>query len=116
MTTHKLGSAWAGVSLSHGTLREEDLIPRFEAVLATLEDSAVAYLLDRPFVVDKLLGSEQALTAEDWELVSCYLNETLFELLNDVAPDGCYFGAHPGDGSDYGFWPCHDEDESAPSA
>ena len=38
-----------------------------------------------------------------------YLLEDLFDALNDHAPIGCYFGSHPGDGSDFGYW-AHDED------
>lgn len=28
----------------------------------------------------------------------------LIDLLNEDLPEGMYFGAHPGDGSDYGYW------------
>lgn len=36
--------------------------------------------------------------------VASLLLEDLFDTLNNYAPEGCFFGAHPGDGSDYGYW------------
>lgn len=38
------------------------------------------------------------------------LNDDLFNTMNGVAPEGHYFGSHPGDGSDFGFWKDEDED------
>jgi hypothetical protein len=94
----RLGTDWIGTSISHGTLREEDLISAFEEVLDT---AGIEY--DRPTAVDKLLLG-QPLTNDEQEEVGFYANETLFDLLNKIAPEGTSFGAHPGDGSDFGFW------------
>lgn len=42
--------------------------------------------------------------------VSFIINEDIWDLMDSVAPDTCYFGADPGNGSDYGFWIAEDED------
>ena len=94
----RLGQEWAGTSIRHGTLREDDLIPAFEEVLDT---AGVEY--ERPPAVDKLLLG-QSLTDDEQEEVGYYLNETLFGLLDGIAPEGTNFGAHEADGSDFGFW------------
>jgi len=99
----RLDKSWVG-SVSSGTMREEDLIPAFETVL---DAAGVPY--ERPEAVNRLLAGE-ALGDDDWAAVGWYLNEELLDALNDVAPEGCYFGSHPGDGADYGFWSM-DEDE-----
>jgi hypothetical protein len=93
-----LGHQWVNVSVSTATLREEDLIPAFEEVL---DEAEVGY--DRPASVDKLLAGE-TLTETERDEVGWYLNEVLFDQLNDIAPEGTYFGSHPGDGADFGFW------------
>jgi hypothetical protein len=93
----QLGKEWTG-SVIAATLREQDLIPAFEGVLDT---AGVEY--ERPQSVDKLL-LDQPLSDNEQEEVSCYLNETLIDLLDEIAPEGTYFGSHPGDGSDFGFW------------
>jgi len=88
-------------------MREEDLIPAFEGLLK----SAGKTLPGRPIEVANLLAG-RSVSLEGWERIGFYLNEELFDALNEIAPEGCYFGAHPGDGSDYGFWRDEDEDES----
>jgi hypothetical protein len=86
-------------------MRNQDLIPAFLDALREYGPDAYAQLCSMPFgpvpawVTDEgddcpWWGNEGA----DWLL------ESLFDALNDCAPEGCYFGAHTGDGSDYGFW------------
>ena len=79
-------------SISHGTMREEDLIPAFEGALDCL---GIAYNAEYD--------------PDDMEDQSWYCWEHLVELLDSAAPNGYYFGSHPGDGSDYGFWENEEE-------
>lgn len=79
-------------SVSSGTMRREDLIPTFEKVLEIL--SPASHTGDYDCDVDNLSDGEKV----------DYLIELDSEL-NSFAPTGYYFGAHPGDGADFGFWP-----------
>ena len=65
-------------SISTGTLKPEDLAPVF-----------IEELFNR--------GVDAGGVPEDMD--------ELYEALNDVCPPFVYFGAHPGDGADFGFWP-----------
>lgn len=95
-------------SISHGTMRLEDLIPVFWKVLNDLDDEGSYRIHSGRFPPE---GS-------DWyeSDAALYILDELFEALEANAPPGCYFGAHEGDGSDYGFWevleeiPCDIED------
>jgi len=86
-------------SISHATMREEDLIPSFLNELEYLNNNKHAY---------KVVINEGKKIVEkgvyDTDDTSFYLNETLFNALNDFAPPYHYFGSHCGDGSDFGFW------------
>jgi hypothetical protein len=82
-------------SISHGTMRPEDLIPEFIYTLKQL-DTEKRYA--------RLIEEAEAITDFDSDEASEILNEDLFNALNEFAPPYFYFGSHPGDGSDYGFW------------
>ncbi|MCG6115871.1 MAG: hypothetical protein MEQ84_11795 [Mesorhizobium sp.] len=80
-------------SISHGTLRVEDLLDAFATELDYLSGDNVA------------CAQVAALPDFEGEEAVTLLGE-LNERLEDLAPAYCYFGAHEGDGSDFGFWPC----------
>lgn len=88
-------------SISHGTLRTQDLLEAFADELDRLEpdhdltDEARAVL-----TLDRAGWSELVDSEEASELVS-----SLSDALNENAPAYCYFGNTEGDGSDFGFWP-----------
>ena len=110
----RLDGYWKNRSISHATMREEDLIPTFVEFLenakrngVVLNKTANATLRDAKTLISQyrsVFAGDSSLTfsRKTQEKVS-YITEELFDVLGDIAPAGCYFGAHPGDGSDYGF-------------
>jgi hypothetical protein len=89
---------WEG-TISHGTLRPEDLIPRFERVLDDLDHDELVILRYR--------NEQRPGDSEDKDQ---YLEE-LEDALNSAAPEGYYFDTHEGDGSDFGFWREEEDDD-----
>ena len=88
-------------SISHGTMREEDLIPVFLDALKELSPARAERLRDE--YADTLAHLEAFLEPHNVDEVS-WLMHDLFDSLDANSPDGYYFGASEGDGSDYGFW------------
>ena len=82
-------------SVSSGTMREEDV---WEAII----DYLIEY---RSGLVTKLTMQQTASAGDFAYLVW----ETAFDVMNNIAPKGYYFGAHPDDGCDYGFWQCEEK-------
>jgi hypothetical protein len=99
-----------------GTMRPEDLIPVFYETLEELDpDGAAAWIAYWKEFAPLVHGDAEDFIAMNFDdldpdLVNGAL-EDLFDELNKLAPEGCYFGSHPGDGSDYGFWPAEDQQE-----
>jgi len=99
-------------SISHGTHRTVDLL---DAFLGFLE-------MQRPALYDEVLyaGGD---AAQAWRLgwlhddqdvalaaADEWLSEDVWSAMESIAPAGHTFGAHEGDGADFGYWPI-DEDE-----
>jgi hypothetical protein len=92
-------------TISSGTMLPEDLIPAF-----SLHLSFIIFLggslkdLDRGTPEEKKLLTE-CHEMEDYDTETAgYVLAELFEALDSHAPQYGYFGAHPGDGANYGFW------------
>lgn len=94
-------------TVSHGTLRSQDLIPAFLDVLRG-ENPAAHQQMTAPGVGFAAVPAH-ALEDDDadwWRSEDAIgVLDSLFDALDECAPEGCYFGAHPGDASDFGFWP-----------
>ena len=92
-------------TLIHGTLRNEDLLTTFAAELRRLQHGNESPLLteavkamNRGYIV----GFDWA--EENENIPMSEIVNDLMDALNEYAPDGYYFGAIEGDGSDFGFW------------
>ena len=102
-------------SISSGTMRPEDLLPCFASELSLLsgvsqsDEGGTARLIadaNREFFYDEIPDDVRD------DRAAAVLDE-LFDALNEYAPPYFYFGAHPGDGADYGFWLEEDAIETA---
>lgn len=102
--------AWAG-SVSWGTMRPMDLIPRFMEVLEALNPME-AEGLERDFPLVLGVHDRSAEDSEAYHEQEDICLDALFDALKSCAPDGYYFGSTEGDGCDYGFWRCEEESDS----
>ena len=97
-------------SISSGTMRGEDLIPEFLWELHGLAKTHGKHVdkatrrghLRLCREIQGRINNEHNYysnsDATDYDL------ESLFDALGEYAGPYFYFGAHPGDGADYGFW------------
>lgn len=105
-------------SISSGTMRDDDLLPAFADELeyqlerqsrrfARKEYRALIREARRALrhMEDGTVKQAEAAEESASEIIS-----DLMDRLTDFAPPYAYFGAHPGDGADYGFWLVEDLD------
>lgn len=95
-------------SISHGTLLIADLVTAFSEWLEEHGDSNdQAFLNANAFEISQAHETDPFAEVEseyaDWLL------QELFDRIGEHAPEGYYFGAHEGDGTDFGFWPIYDD-------
>ncbi|MBR4407410.1 MAG: hypothetical protein IKT27_03755 [Clostridia bacterium] len=91
--------------VSDGTLKPEDLIPKFLNALKHDETAHSKFLKDYPEILEI-----QSWDDVDDETKSMLVDE-LTDALNGIAPDGYFFGASEGDGACFGFWKVGNNDE-----
>lgn len=104
-------------SVSTGTLRDQDLLRAFADTLDSLLQPDMP---DESFLVCDARNQADILDGEN--LFGVLLDEAeihagdvisdLEDALQEFAPPYCRFGAHEGDGADFGFWPCVDSLEN----
>jgi len=103
---------WPNIgTVSHATMRPEDLIFSFLPVLLKYapslhEESCFQLCQIKAEHVDMggIAGDMQ-----DWfDQINDYLNESLWEDMDRIAPPYTTFQASEGDGADFGYWPCHE--------
>ena len=90
-------------TISRDTMRPEDLIPCFRDRLVELDTAKEHVKLVEQ--VNNNLNDNGYYESDDYGTARCNWDlEELFDALNEFAPPYSYFGAHEGNGSDYGFW------------
>ena len=110
-------------SISHGTLRECDLLEAFMHELEwQIRRNGEHYSRPENFSerdrLNALVGDAgdcfdeygEDIAEDKQELASKLVNQELPDALGEFAAPYCYFGAHMGDGSDFGFWPADIEE------
>ena len=90
-------------TLSWGTLRNQDLIPKLLLILKEIDtDRGLKY-------EENNLQNISEITDDWWDSYeACETLEELFDIINSMSPEGYYFGSNPGDGADFGFWKIED--------
>lgn len=94
-------------SYSSGTLRSEDLAETFldlaERLRVSKSDRAAVRKLRAEYDQIIRVNADETDVPFSDENLSEIVDE-LQELLGNYVPDYCYFGAHEGDGADFGVW------------
>jgi len=97
-------------TISHGTLLIEDLLPTFLEVIDEHDCRKFQEIVGESPIPE----SAKQHPDDPWWLSEAAedMLDAAFDALDEMAPSGLFFGAHPGNSSDFGFWPIEDMDLS----
>lgn len=120
MTIAEYVARYGGCSVSQATMRTQDLIPALLDVLMAQDRDAYDRLMREnpdvkawwenptPHVIPYYHNEWDEIPDDKRDDFEWFLSEELWPAMDALAPDGYYFGASEGDGSDYGYWPCEE--------
>ena len=105
-----------GLVVSTDTLNVADLLTTYYQLIQdyNLSDEmakTIKGFFDKEPTVTNYFYSRCKLLPEKEEEAQMFLNEDLFDFLNDIAPDDYYFGNTDGDGACFGFFKYEEEDK-----
>ena len=118
----KLGNEWVNNSVSCATYRTVDVLANCAEVLEiaanqqsiTSEKAELMNVLAEARAYCKILKAfEQIgilfpsltrLRRDTEDEAKTFLNEVIWDYMDEIAPNGTTFEAHPGDMTDFGFW------------
>ena len=90
-------------TVSHGTLRTQDLLRSFaDELLRVLPFNGAPLASEARQNADIL--DMNAATSRDHDIAGDVMVDLIDQLNTIAAREGFYFGAHEGDGSDFGYW------------
>ena len=95
--------------ISEGTLDPKDLFIACMREIQRQMDEGIIPVFPEIFVEGEHLYRDNGPWDDEDVEEAEELLEELFEYLNESAPDGCYFGAHPDDGACFGYWDFEEE-------
>lgn len=91
-----------GSLVDFASLRPQDLVPAFLDLLRSVDAPEYDQLMVNNVIPAYALEDDDAYF---WQTDDCqYLLDDLFDALSNYAPEGYYFGANEGNGSDFGVW------------
>lgn len=110
----KLGEGFKNRSVSEATLVPVDILSRVIWFLDNcVPENALINVSGHIEEAREILGyfrTHKDISDEKQEEIDVLMYEDIWPIMDAIAPEGCAFGSHPGDGCDFGFWEYEAED------